>query len=159
MAAPKKKTDGEGGEASADQVENTDAETTPVDPRVAELERELAAANEANATLRAERDAAHATIDTLTAQVTSLRDEIVAAGDRRIHDLADLRARFDAAWQERMGTPAPMPSPVRGRVQRFAASLIRCHDNAGAKLTLSAGDPIPDEADLTGVSPDAIEER
>jgi hypothetical protein len=42
---------------------------------------------------------------------------------------------------------------------RFAASLIRCHDTTGAKLTLSAGDPIPDEADLTGVSRDAIEER
>lgn len=152
MAAPKKKTDGEGGDASAEQVENTDAETTTVDPRVAEIEQQLA-------TVTQERDAAHATVDTLTAQVTSLRDELVAAGDRRIHDLAELRERFDRAWQERMGTPTPMPSPVRGPVRRFAASLIRCHNTTGEKLTLSAGDPIPDEADLTGVSSDAIEER
>jgi septal ring factor EnvC (AmiA/AmiB activator) len=166
MAAPKKKTDGEGGDTSAEQVENTDAETTTVDPRVAELEQQLATANAERESLAAqlstvtqERDAAHATVDTLTAQVTSLRDELTAAGDRRIHDLAEMRARFDQAWQDRMGTPTPMPSPVRGPVRRFAASLIRCHDTTGAKLTLSAGDPIPDEADLTGVSRDAIEER
>ena len=145
MAAPKKKTDGEGGDASAEQVESTDAETTTVDPRIAELEQQLVTAN-------AERDE-------LAAQVTSLRDELVAAGDRRIHDLAELRERFDRAWQERMGTPTPMPSPVRGPVRRFAASLIRCHNTTGEKLTLNAGDPIPDEADLTGVSRDAIEER
>ena len=143
MAGPKKKTDGEGGDASAEQVETTDAEMATADPRVAELEQQLAAAN-------ADRES-------LAAQVTSLRDELVAAGDRRIHDLAEMRARFDAAWQERMGTPTPMP--VRGAVRRFAASLIRCHDKTGAKLTLSAGDPIPDEADLTGVARDAIEER
>ena len=145
MAAPKKKTDGEGGDASAEQVESTDAETATVDPRVAELEQQLATAN-------AERES-------LAAQVTSLRDELVAANDRRIHDLAELRERFDRARQERMGTPTPMPSPVRGPVRRFAAALIRCHNTTGEKLTLSAGDPIPDEADLTGVGRDAIEER
>jgi len=168
MATPKKKTDGEGGDTSAEQGENTDAETTTVDPRVAELEQQLATANAEReslaaqlATVTQERDAAHATVDTLTAQVTSLRDELVAAGDRRIHDLAELRERFDRAWQERMGTPTPtpMPSPVRGPVRRFAAALIRCHNTTGEKLTLNAGDPIPDEADLTGVARDAIEER
>lgn len=145
MAAPKKKTDGEGGDASAEQVESTDAETATVDPRVAELEQQLATAN-------AERES-------LAAQVTSLRDELVAANDRRIHELAEQHERFDRAWQERMGTPTPMPSPVRGPVRRFAAALIRCHNTTGEKLTLSAGDPIPDEADLTGVGRDAIEER
>ena len=145
MAAPKKKTDGEGGDASAEQVESTDAETATVDPRIAELEQQLATAN-------AERES-------LAAQVTILRDELVAANDRRIHDLAEMRERFDRAWQERMGAPTPMPSPVRGPVRRFAASLIRCHNTTGEKLTLNAGDLIPDEADLTGVGRDAIEER
>ena len=166
MAAPKKKTDGEGGDASAEQVESTDAETATVDPRIAELEQQLATANADRESLAAQvtslRDelaASQSTSAALEAKAESLRDELVAEGDRRIHDLAEQRARFDRAWQERMGTTTPMPSPVRGPVRRFAASLIRCHNTTGEKLTLNAGDPIPDEADLTGVGRDAIEER
>jgi hypothetical protein len=135
---------------------------SPVDAQLADLTARLVDAEKALTT-------AH---ESYEKQLADMRAE---------HDaqIVDLTARFDAAWKRREEEIAerfrvmresaaplvipegtlPSTAPVRGRAQRFAAALIHCHDGAGAKLAIRAGEAIPEDADLTGVHPTAIEER
>ncbi len=46
--------------------------------------------------------------------------------------------------------------PVRGRFARYG---IHCHDAKGEKLHIERGKPIPEDANLDGVNPEAIEEK
>lgn len=140
---------------------------SPVDAQLADLTARLADAEKALTTAHESYEAQLATAATentsLRARVEELELTLATERDGAQKRLDDLRADFDAAWERReraLGGDKPSPSaPVRGRVQRFAAALIHCHDGAGAKLAIRAGEAIPDDADLTGVHPTAIEER
>lgn len=156
---------------------------SPVDAQLADLTARLADAEKALTTAHESYEKQLATAATentsLRARVEELELSIAKQVDETAEHIRDLTARFDAAWKRReeeiderfrvmreSAAPLVIPdgalpstAPVRGRVQRFAAALIHCHDGAGAKLAIRAGDPIPEGADLTGVHPTAIEER
>lgn len=159
-------------EAKTPAVETSPAASGPPpealpDPRVVDLEARVADAEKALTAAHEsyEKQLADAATENtaLRARVEELELTIAMERDGAQKRLADLRAEFDAAWERRersLGGDKPSPSaPVRGRVQRFAAALIHCHNGAGAKLAIVAGDPIPDDAVLDGVHPSAIEER
>lgn len=139
----------------------------PVDPQIVDLTARLADAEKALTTTHEsyEKQLADAAAEntSLRSRVEELELTIAMERDAAQKRLDDLRAEFDAAWKRResaLGGDKPSPSaPVRGRVQRFAAALIHCHDGAGATLAIRAGEIIPEDADLTGVHPSAIEER
>ena len=139
----------------------------PTDPRIVDLEARLVDAEKAltnaHESYEAQLAEAGAEITSLRARIAELELTVAMERDGAQKRLNDLRADFDAAWERReraLGGDKPSPSaPVRGRVQRFAAALIHCHNDAGAKLAIVAGDPIPDDAVLDGVHPSAIEER
>jgi len=138
-----------------------------VDPQIVDLTARLVDAEKAlsNAHESYERQLAEAATEntSLRARVEELELTIATERDSAQKRIDDLRADFDAAWERReraLGGDKPSPSaPVRGQLRRFAAALIHCHDGAGAKLAIRAHEPIPEDADLTGVHPSAIEER
>lgn len=155
----------------------------PVDPQIVDLTARLADAEKALTTTHEsyEKQLADAAAEntSLRSRVEELELSIAKQVDETAEHIRDLTARFDAAWKRREEEIAerfrvmresaaplvipegtlPSTAPVRGRVQRFAAALIHCHDGAGAKLAIRAGEAIPDDADLTGVHHSAIEER
>lgn len=137
-----------------------DAPVADLTARLADAEKALTAAHESYEKQLAE---AGAEITSLRARIAELELTIAMERDGAQKRLDDQRDDFNAAWERReraLGGDKPSPSaPVRGRVQRFAAALIHCHNGAGAKLAIVAGDPIPDDAVLDGVHPSAIEER
>jgi len=125
----------------------------PVDPQIVDLTARLADAEKA---LTTTHESYEKQLADAAAENTSLRS--------RVEELElTIAMERDAAQKRResaLGGDKPSPSaPVRGRVTRFAAALIHCHDGTGAKLAIRSGEAIPDDADLTGVHPSAIEER
>lgn len=117
--------------------------------------------------------------DPRDAKIAELEALLVDEREASRRAIVEMRESFDASWKQReekiveqfrvmreSAAPLVMPdgvlppgAPVRGKVQRFAAALIHCHAADGSKLSVRAGHAIPEDADLTGVHPSAIEER
>ena len=109
-------------------------------------------------------------LDEVKASAALLADELTLERTRTESlraELAETRARFNAAWDDRerevaallnaASAPAPAaPAPVDALASRFyAVGSIRCHLR-GAPITIDDGAVIPDGVDLTTIPAGAI---
>ena len=135
-------------------------------------------------TTSAQADPRDATIAALAAENASLRARVEELNLARAMDRDEAQKRFEeqrndanAAWkryedeiEERFrvmresATPLIIPdgvlpptAPVRGKVLR-ASMLLHAHTKGGARITVRAGDAIPEDIDLDGVDRAAIVE-
>lgn len=116
-------------------------DSSPEEPRLAVLERELSAAREA-------LGAVEAKAQRLAGENRGLREELEAQ-----------TRRFDRAWAEREKSSHALPetAPVKGRVL-VARHTIRTTGPSGERLVLRAGDKVPEGASLDGLPPTALTE-
>lgn len=106
-------------------------------------------------------------LDEAKASAALLADELTLERTRNESlraELADTRARFNAAWDERErevtalldAASAPAPAPVDvPAVRLYAVGSIRCHLR-GTPITIDDGAVIPDGVDLTTIPAEAI---